>query len=267
MSEDIIIAVNSFDQIPFPDLASDHTLVLVDLDDTTFIETLAVLRNANFDARKELVESVRSIAGSERVTFLYDNLEYQLVEKCLPEKLKTHCLNSLGFTARRTGKASSDQTRTVEDATLSVLSSVGVQFSSNIIKDIEFGGMHSGNPDYKDLTVDTRFRPFEQPSGVMVKGGVVFCNNLDKGFVLESIFSHCGAQFNKLVLIDNEMKNHRAMMEAVAKLEGVVYVGYLYEGAKLLDNTLNPSMVKLQKASLLSDSPRLITDEEARTMI
>ena len=136
MAEENIKTVKSFKLIPFKKLVSKDTLVLFDLDDTTFIEKIAIMRNINYDKRKKFVESIRSIAGNERVTFLYDNLEYQLVENCIREKLATPGLQCIGFTARRTGKATSDQLSIIEDKTLAILSNLNINFKSDIIKEI-----------------------------------------------------------------------------------------------------------------------------------
>ena len=259
-------SVQSFNQIPFEELASPDICVLFDLDDTTFIESLAILRNINFEERKKFVESIRSVQGNERVTFLYDNLKYQLIEDCLLNKLQIPGLQCLGFTARRTGKATSDQINSVEDSTLRILSKLGVQFKNDLIKDVEFPDMHQANETYKEYVVDSRFRPFDEPQGVMIKNGVVFCNNLDKGLVLKTIFDKFKVDFKTICLIDNEMKNHQTMIEATKKLEGINYIGYHYTGANLLNNTLDFDIIGIQKQALLDNPPQLLNDDEAQKL-
>jgi hypothetical protein len=49
-----MITIKSLAEIDFEKYGAE-TLILFDLDDTTFIEQMRVMRNANFDTRKKFV--------------------------------------------------------------------------------------------------------------------------------------------------------------------------------------------------------------------
>jgi len=224
------------------------------------------MSNINNTNRRAFLNSIRSEVGEERVTYLYDNMKYQLVEECLLKYLGTPGLKAVGFTARRTGRATEDQTTFVEDLTLNILTKLNVCFGTNTIEDMELRDIGYSNPKYQDCLISNQLTPFYRSNGVVVKNGVVFCNNINKGIVLDSVFSQSGNSFKKICLIDDKIKNLEDMAATVSNMSGVSFVGYHYEGAELLNNVVDPIVVNKQLANITATVPTITTDEETKLM-
>lgn len=269
-ASETIIEVESMSQIPFESFTSKDCIAF-DLDDTTFIQKEKIMRNANLEARNAFIEEIREQAGNERVSFLYANSEYQLVEDCLRdeiEKLNERDVTTFGLTVRRTGKATEDQVRAVEDDTLRLLYSLDVQYKSNYFQNMTFTGMNPNNIVYTEFIVDTHLRPFALPHDVMVKDAVAFTNNLDKGLVLGEIFNQSDFFPETFALIDDKKANLTSVEEAIKKInekfgKNIKIKLYYYTKASKLDNALNQAVVDLQKAELLKDNPRFLSEQEA----
>jgi hypothetical protein len=193
-------------------------------------------------------------------------MKYQLVEECLLKYLATPGLKAVGFTERRTGRATEDQTTFVEDLTLNILTRLHVCFGTNAIEDMELRDIDYSNPKYQDCLISNQLTPFYKSNGVVVKNGVVFCNNINKGIVLDSIFSQSGNSFKKICLIDDKIKNLEDMAAAVSNMSGVSFVGYHYEGAELLNNVVDPIIVNKQLKNITATVPAITTDEETKRM-
>lgn len=266
--------VKSFDQIPFSQFTKEDCLAF-DLDDTTFCEGRNIMLNANFDPRKQFVEDIRTIAGNERVSFMYDNNNYQLVENILLDHLSdlgNRNVPTIGFTARRTGKATPDQQSSVEDSTLNILHKLNVNFQSPSFQNLEFEGMNTNNPNYKNSIADARLRDFQVPGNVMVKEGVIFCNNIDKGIVLGKIFETSEFFPKSFVFIDDKLTNLTAVSTAIEKVNeryqtNIQFRGYHYTQSLKMDSTINPDVVALQKEYLLKNEPVFLTDEDALALL
>jgi hypothetical protein len=260
-----MITIKSLREINFEQFG-EETLVLFDLDDTTFIEKLCIMRNINFADRKKFVETIREKKNNERVTFLYDHQPYQLIENDILKILSIDGLHTLGFTARRTGRATADQKCTVEDNTLRILDSLNIKFRSNIIQNIEFKDVNTSNPIYTPSTIDTRLRPFDLPGNAMIKEHVVFCNNIDKGLIMELIHDKFN-NFKRFVLIDDKMENLLSMEKGILKSGKYEFIGYHYIASNLLDNNLNSEIIALQEKYLLDEIPQIITDDMAALLL
>lgn len=267
--------IESLDQIPFFKL-TQNDCVAFDLDDTTFTPKRLIMRDPNFDEKKSFTEEIRKVAGNERVTFMYDHNDYQLVEESMLSHLSI--LNNLGvttvgFTGRRPGKATSDQQTSNEDNTLDILHKLNVSFYSPYFQNMEFKGMNSSNPEYADSIMDKRVRPFDEPGNVMVKEDVIFCNNIYKAIVLGKIFETVEFFPETFVFIDDKLKNITEVSIAIDKINekyktNILYEGYFYTHAeKRMNNTINPDIASLQKEYLLKDNPVFLTDEEALALL
>lgn len=265
-----IVEVESIEQIPFSKYTPKDFLGF-DLDDTTFIQEQKIMRNANLDARKAFLDEIRDQEGNERVLFAYDNSKYQLVEEDLKaevDKLNERKVTTFGFTARRTGKAIRDQKSIVEDDTLRIINQLNVNFHSNYFQNMTLDGMNPNNPTYATNIVDNRLRPFELPHDAMVKEGVIFTNNIDKGLVVGEVFKRSGVFPEIFGFVDDKKENLTSVEEAIKKINEkftttIKFEGYHYKRALKLDNTLNPDVVNLQKAELLKKDPRFLSEQEA----
>jgi hypothetical protein len=251
--------IKSLNDIPFEEFDLMDCIAF-DLDDTVFIESIKIMRTANYHKRKQFVEGLRSVGGNERVSFLFDQLTYQLMEQCLLVLLETHDINTIGFTARRTGYATPDQKQSAEDKTLNTLKSLNVKFES-VFSDYEFANTNSLNPQYMDNLIDPTLRPFDLPGNVLIKDNVIFCNNIDKGIVLRMIFNTTQYIPNKFILIDDKFDNLISVNQAITDLGlNIKFIGYHYTKALDLDSTVDCMMVETQMKYLLGDLPVLIGD-------
>lgn len=265
-----IIEVNSIEDIPFDEFSRDDC-VAFDLDDTVFTQKQKIMRNANFEARKDFLSSIRKQSGNERVSFVYDSSEYQLVEEALIDKLKelnVRGITNFGFTARRTGKATLDQKLFVEDDTLQILNKLEIRFKSDHFETMVLEGMNPNNPEYSEFIIDNRLKPFVNPHDVMVKDTVIFTNNIDKGLVLGKIFDQSSFFPKTFVFIDDKMKNHTSVEEAINKInqrfnQNIKFKGYFYTRVSSMDNQLDPDVVEFQRSAILQEEPWFPLDEEA----
>lgn len=269
-----IIVVESIKQIPFLNYTKEE-FIGFDLDDTIFIQEQKIMRNANFDDRKAFIDGIRAKEGNERVSFAYDNSKYQLVEDDLKDEINTlneRGVTTFGFTARRTGMASEDQKSSVEDKTLQILDLLSINFQAKYFQNIVLDGMNPNNPMYKNDIVDKRLQAFKLPHDAMVKKGVIFTNNINKGLVLGEILKRSGSFPKTFVLVDDNDVNHASVAEAIKKINenfktSIRFQGYHYIRASKLNNTLNPDVVNLQKAWLLKENPRFLSEQEALQLL
>jgi len=266
-----IIRIKSIDEIPFHKYTSND-LIAYDLDDTVFVPIDKIMRTANAPQRTQFINDIRSKAGNERVTYTYDSSKYMLVEDCIKEKINKDGLKSIAMTARRTGRPTADCTTPVEDKTLSILKELGISFRSDLFCDVEFDGLSYTNPIHIDNLIDKTLKPFDLPSNAMIKDGVLFTNNIMKGLVIGKLFDHFKFYPDTFVLIDDSEKNHQSMTKEIDELNkrlglNIKFEGYHYTGATdLLDNTLNPNIVQLQKESLLKDDYQYLSDEMTKKL-
>lgn len=259
MSQYNIRTIISLNEIPFEDFNLDDC-VAFDLDDTVFIESIKIMRTTNYHKRKLFVEGLRCKGGNERVSFLFDNLTYQLVEDCILDKLKLQNVNSFGFTARRTGKATPDQKILAEDKTLNLLKSLNVRFKS-IFNDCNFDGINESNPTYRNILIDSTLRPFDLPGDVMIRDQVVFCNNIDKGTVLKIIFDKFNYMPKHFILIDDKLENLLSVAKSIESFNpNIQFIGYHYIGSNNFDSQVSDDIIAKQMEHLLQNPPILLGD-------
>jgi hypothetical protein len=121
----------------------------------------------------------------------------------------------VGFTARRTGKASRDDTETVQDNTSRSLSQLGIRFSD--IPNVRF------NIDAQTIN-NQNLRPFDEPDVLMVHNNVCYCCTIEKDLVIHHLLDHItkiGLRFTKIVMIDDNKNNLDRMSEKMTFVEFV----------------------------------------------
>lgn len=240
----------SLKEIPFH-LYGFSDCVAFDLDDTVFLPESKLMRSANGQARAEFIEFVRLEKGDVAVSKIYESLQYILVDDCLLETLQTLSdkqVSCIGFTARRTGKASPDVKVANEDNTLTILKKLGVQFKSIHLSDVVLKGMNPQNPQYEKFVNIKKLLPFSLQGDVMLKEHVLFSNNLDKGLVLGALFEE--AQFfpQTFVLVDDLEQNLVSVKEAINYInqtfkKNIQFYGYHFLGAEKFDHSLSPDVL------------------------
>ena len=244
---------------------SKKDCIAFDLDETCFVQKDKIMRNFNSKERTEFLNELRALKGNERVTFAYDNSEYQLLEPDFLEILSQIQSPIMGFTARRSGKATMEMKTTVEDDTIETLRKLGIDFQSAVFPDLQVPGMNQLNPEFEREVMDPKLRPFQVPGDVMIKSGVLFTNNLNKGLVLSKVFSLVDFVPETFVLIDDKISNLQSVDQTISEINlrlgtNIKFVGYHYTQYLEIDNQLDSNVVSQQKEALLEDPPRYLPD-------
>lgn len=273
-SSDSINEIDSFSQIDFGKYTENDCFAF-DLDDTVWVPTEKIMRNINFDERSKFLDEIRTISGNERVSYIYDTIPYQLVEEDLQghiKNLNNNNIPTVAFTARRTGKATLDQKRMVEDDTIQIVQILGLKFNYRHFQTLELHNVNPNNPDFQEKIVDRRLKPFELSNNAMIKEGVIFTNNIDKGFVLGEIFNQGRFFPNRFILIDDKINNLKSVQEAIKNINerfntSIAFEGFLYNGYLKLDNKIDPKIVEIQKQHFLQDQPSYISESKAKELL
>jgi hypothetical protein len=273
-ASDQITQIRSFSQILNNDYSENDCLAF-DLDDTVWIPIEKIMRNINFDDRKRFLDEIRNLAGNERISYIYDNVPYRLVENIFLEfinNLERSNIPTVAFTARRTGKATLDQKTMVEDDTLEILRNLNLNFNARHFQNLELHNVSPNNEEFKDKIVDSRLKPFELSNNAMVKNSVIFTNNIDKGFVLGEIFSKGGFFPTKFILVDDKLPNLTSVQEAINNINrkfnvSIKFEGFLYTGYLELDNNIDPKIVEVQKNYFLQNPPIYVSEDNARKLL
>lgn len=270
-----IIEISSIDEIPF-DVCDENDLVAFDFHCTLVIEGMAIMREVNAEIGFQFIDEIKSKVGDERVTYLFDNLEYKLVEEVVRHKissLQKRGVNVTCLTGTRTGFYTPDCTKSVEDRYITTLKDLGINFNSDHFNNMIFQNIHPGNPKYINQLIDPEMELLHITSGALVKSGMIFTNNVSKGLVLGKVFKRIAFFPKRFILIDDKMKNHITTYEAIQSINrkyniNITFVGYLYrKAANLIDNKTNTEIINIQKEYLLRDDYKLLSDNEAMKMI
>lgn len=259
--------VRSLNEIPF-ELFTKDDLILFDLDNTVFIESMKVMRCINGSQRKRFIEDIRFDAGDERVTFLFDNLLYQLIEKVLIDKLEQTAAMTMGFTARRTGYATCEQYYSTEERTLSAVNYVQVKFNTPY-EDILFD--NTTTEKNKDHLIDPTLPHLKILGKARIFNKVLFCNNIDKGIIFELMIKTLNQIPKTIILIDDVATNIIAMSDAIQRINAklginMIFIGYHYTFTQYMDHSVNIYTTEIQKNFLLRDDPVLLSDTEVELM-
>lgn len=225
------------------------------------------MRDKNFEQRKEFLRRIREAGGPSKVDLVHSTTEYQLVEDNVTKyinALNKRNVETIGFTARRTGKATSTQDLTVEEYTETILYTLNIQFNPIHISDCSIN-MSSTSAN------DSRYEPFKYSNGVLVSKGVIFTNNYNKGHVLNEIFNIFNFTPKTFVMFDDKFSNLESISDVIRSYNtkhnlSINFLGYHYIGADLLDNTVDPNIVRIQEERILQNNSCMLTDSEAYTL-
>lgn len=262
-----MITIKSLNEIPFESFTKDD-LILFNLENTVFIESMKIMRSMNSFRRDRFIEDIRFDAGDHRVTFLLDNLLYQLVEKVLIDKLNQTEAMTMGITAIQTGYATTDQYYSSDDRTLAAVNYVGVKFNAPY-EDIIFEGTSTGK--YKDHLIDPTLKPFEILGNAKILNKILFCNNIDKGIIFELMIKTLEKIPISIILIDDVAVNITAISNAIERINtelgiNLNFIGYHYTFTQHMNHTVTLHTAEIQKKFLLTDDPILLNDTEIELM-
>ena len=208
-----IIPIRSLSEIDFTNI-DENTLVIWDLDDTTFVPKNRVMRNINNQYKKSLLSQL----SNEEISQLYQNYKNILIEPILVEIIKDLIyknIPTIALTTRETGYRLQTCSTTFQEQTLKSLNELNIKFLSHY-NDQNFQSIHSNNNNYND--------------------NVVFTNNISKGVLLKELFSIWKPSY--IIMIDDKLSN----LNELSKFD-INYTGYLYSGFEDIDNSVDDSMV------------------------
>lgn len=237
-----IRSVASLAEIQWDQFGKDD-LVAFDLDDTCFVPKDPLMRNANAQARKDFLDKLKLEQGEQAVARVFDTMEHILVEPCLVNYLAGCESQTFGFTVRRTGLPTLECKHTVEDLTTKILADVGIEFKSSFAN-LVFPGMKPSGALFTNFVVDKTLKSFEIEGDAMVKNGVLFTNNLEKGLVLSTLFSVAKIFPQTLVFIDDKEANLVSVQSALKAINAeygtsIDFRGFHYTAAASLDNSIS----------------------------
>lgn len=208
-------------------------VVAFDLDETIFTFVQKIMRGFN-GYQKDLLTSIKAIGGTP--TEVFNAVSHQLIEDVLPSiiaELGSRGVEVIGFTARHTGSHQLDPKPMVE-RTNETLNKVGVSFHPTIFKDWVIP--NSNTTDHPELVVDPYYKYCSDGGNAGIYNGIIYTNNLDKGYILGKIFDHFDFQPARFDLFDDRLAN----LETIQKILGDAFHGHHYLGASsLLDNTVD----------------------------
>lgn len=257
----LIIKIKSFPEIVHEFTPQD--CVAFDLDETIFTHKMKVLRAINMSERKKFLFDVKKEIGEAKYWYLFDKLPFMVVEdsvKLFIESLHEKKVETIGFTARRTGKWTKYCPRTVQDKTINILKDLNIAFNPIHFEDYVIVGANTNNTEYANQIVEMGMDEYEIKDDAMIKSNIIFTNNINKGLILSKIFEKFRFIPDTFVLIDDKEDNLIALIEAINEINknyntNIKFIGYHYTGAKdLLDNNIDFQIIELQKRKLIEES-------------
>lgn len=245
-------------------------LALSDFDKTIADRTRdAIMSDSHGMSRKAFLERLKKI-DHKLVDLIYEQSPYDLIEPEMPEVIesfKNLGATVLGFTSRRTGKATINAPTTVEDDFCVSLKKLNIQFSNIPSYDFDI-------PEDSIQMENPHLLPFEAPDKPKVVGGdenvtTVFTANYPKGLILEHLIAYLSTlKDNKITTVimidDNHM--YLANMQAACEKMGINFLGLHYTFADTHKPELNEAIVAEQYDCLVNNRVWL-SDAEAQEKI
>ena len=175
-----------------------------DIDDTLVTQSESILRSKNYNARIEALEIIPQKDRARFINDLYNKSTLITVEKDIRIILNTatSCgAQTFGFTARRTGRATSISKETAEQKLSKDLYKSGIYFTLSI-PFIPFQELRPSILPKEHLLVPT-LRKYVYEDCSMVYDKVLYSNNINKGLVLLRFLCCLPILPRKLVIIDD----------------------------------------------------------------
>jgi hypothetical protein len=258
----------SYDELDLTSLPI-NSIVMFDLDDTIFRQKDHLMRNVNSKPRAELLSILeKKHGGLLSVNHLFHHCEHEIMEKCIPDfiqKLRSLGIKTFGFTARRTGYLCETDAIAIEQLTIDLITKLGIEFDTcygNIILE------SINSTTYPEQTIEPHLKDHLR-SNAMMKSGILFSNNLDKGFIMELFMAETNLSPTVVVLIDDRYENLESMQKLFLKKKNSLtkFIGIQYSRSfELGDSTLNPNIVSLQM-DLMEKTGQFMSDAEAESLL
>lgn len=173
-----------------------EAIVLFDINDTliTYNKNHRIFRQINHLALVKLKSIIKQERNdfSKIFDFMFsdDNKKLVLTNNELPQIINTFKTKStlcFAMTAIRTGQASKTSDVIVEKKWSDICKSFGIFFDNSY--DFKFPGLEEGSPETKELQI-LKLEPFYKNNGAMICDGIIYCNNINKGHILEYFIQH-----------------------------------------------------------------------------
>ena len=227
--------------------ADENTLVVFDCDEVLITPTDTLFSPANESNYKKTIKYLtQKMNPSEADDVLIDlrkQYKFVLVDEKLPDIIKNLQKNGtkvLVLTAHWTGKFHGIEQ--VEDLRKNELASFDFDFkkSWNDIDKIVFHELPATLPVHNLI----RYPIFED--------GIIFSCNLEKGVVLQKFFNRIPQKFDKIIFVDDKMKNIKSI-EKFCKTNGVRGYCVQYKKAEAYNkDAANPRELEQQLDTVIS---------------
>jgi hypothetical protein len=239
-----IVTVNSFEQIPFHIYGPDD-LVAFDLNNVLYMENFRTLSpdinqmiRCNHKYKQMFFTEHKQSGGMTAVNLLYKGFEYIPTEPNISETLQQLTVPTIGFTSKRTGYATVKDTQRTEDEILMVLQQMDLKFTAQLC-DVTTKGMNTSNPKFAKYATIPHLRPYYKPGSMMIKDNIIFCNNINKGYVLGILLPRWqinhAYQPHIFVMVDDKLTNLESVKVAIETYNSkcrynvpIIFHGYHY---------------------------------------
>jgi len=237
--------------------ADENTLVIFDVKSVLIVERDALLQSAHKMRFKELKSKMNNNISKEKAEELHSIIlsqrKFELVEKKLPKifaNMRAKNVKFIALTSGRTGKFGIIEKR--EDLRIKILKGLGIDFSTSYpnIETIIF----------PQVTINDKI---ELP---MFKEGILFASKTNKGNVLKEFYQQEKIKVNKIIFVDNLIKNLNSVgefcKEANISYVGIHYTNILNRKASYLDEKIANYQLEI-----LIKQNKWLSDREARQAI
>lgn len=233
--------------------ADQDTLVIFDVDYVLMMPTkdYSLSRNAY---RKSLWSDLKSRVTSDEEEFLRSiivaDAKWELMDQKILDillYLEENSIPTIAMTALNTGKMGVIKSR--EDLRIHELKSLNISFKNT-------------SPFNKDISLDSLKTKHGIP---LLKDGIIFTAEQDKGFILDKILTELTYKPNKIIFIDDKFENIKSV-ESFCQKTKIPFVGFYYRKIELIKtkNVDDENFEKLLIKTLEQDKIWLLSDKKSK---
>ena len=216
-------------------------LVLYDINETliTYPESRRLFRAPNTEHLKKMFAKLQERYPDQYIEIrnrLFETNTIQLSDPKFTDlinKCKEKDTPFLCFTAIRTGLANQHQSELTEDKWVKLLADFNLDKQYNV----NFSGINEARLPH--LRIDPTLQPFMQNNDAMIKDGIVFCNNINKGYIIHLIMVYLeiiNKKPHSVIMLDNRLENLVDVDEQLKKYK-IPFIGIYY--TKIIEEEAN----------------------------
>jgi len=236
-----IATIKSFKEVDF-DQVDTNALVIFDADDTLIFDIVY-----KGTIREQIFKKLKHRLSSKTL----DILSGIIYEKRLPILVEPNIVDTL-----RKLKTRHVATVVLTNATTEKFAGLDTSFEDWRIQDLAKTGLVFNDPFKKTIA-------FNHLKGCpMLKAGIIFTADHDKGAILRQIFKKLGCSFNKIIFFDDKKENVFSVAKA-AEILGIGYQGYVYKGAEFAPKPKLDKKIEEYRFSILEKEHVWLTQQEA----